>query len=90
MASDDRSEKAEAGMVPQGANLGIIRPPFVYLGAIVLGLVLHFAWPVWLVSRAMSGHSGALRCWSLSRCSSGLCARFEPMTRLFRAIVPPP
>jgi protein-S-isoprenylcysteine O-methyltransferase Ste14 len=58
MASDDRSEKAETGMVPQVANLGIIRPPFVYLGAIALGLLLHFAWPVWLVSRAVSGPLG--------------------------------
>ena len=54
MASDERSEKAETGIVPQVANLGIMRPPFVYLGAIALGLVLHFAWPVRLVSRAVS------------------------------------
>jgi protein-S-isoprenylcysteine O-methyltransferase Ste14 len=58
MTSDDRGEKAETGMVHQVANLGIIRPPFVYLGAIALGLVLHFAWPVWLVSRAVSGPLG--------------------------------
>jgi hypothetical protein len=37
MTSDDRSEKAETGMVPEVANLGIMRPPFVYLGAIALG-----------------------------------------------------
>jgi protein-S-isoprenylcysteine O-methyltransferase Ste14 len=54
MTRDDRSEKAETGMVPHVANLGMMRPPFVYLGAIALGLVLHFAWPVRLVSRAMS------------------------------------
>ena len=58
MASDDRSEKAETAMVPQVANLGIIRPPFVYLGSLALGLLLHFAWPVWLVSRAVSGPLG--------------------------------
>jgi protein-S-isoprenylcysteine O-methyltransferase Ste14 len=58
MASDDRSEKAETGMVPEVANLGIMRPPFVYLGAIALGLLLHFAWPVRLVSRAVSGPLG--------------------------------
>jgi protein-S-isoprenylcysteine O-methyltransferase Ste14 len=58
MASDDRSEKAETGPVPEVANLGIIRPPFVYLGAIALGLLLHVAWPVWLVSRAVSGPLG--------------------------------
>jgi protein-S-isoprenylcysteine O-methyltransferase Ste14 len=54
MARDDRSEKAETGMVPEVANLGIMRPPFVYLGAIALGLLLHFASPVLLVSHAVS------------------------------------
>ena len=54
MASNDRSNKAEIDMVPEVANLGIIRPPFVYLGAIALGLLLQFAWPFRLVSRAVS------------------------------------
>jgi len=54
MASNDRSNKAAIDMVPEVANLGIIRPPFVYLGAIALGLLLQFAWPVRLVSRAVS------------------------------------
>jgi protein-S-isoprenylcysteine O-methyltransferase Ste14 len=58
MASDERSERAETGMGPEVANLGIMRPPFVYLGAIALGLVLHVAWPVQLVSRAVSGPLG--------------------------------
>jgi protein-S-isoprenylcysteine O-methyltransferase Ste14 len=58
MASDDRSEKPETGMMPQVANLGLLRPPFVYLGAIALGLLLHFAWPVRLLSRAVSGPLG--------------------------------
>jgi len=31
------------------ANLGLIRPPLVYLGAIGLGLLVHVFWPVpWL------------------------------------------
>jgi protein-S-isoprenylcysteine O-methyltransferase Ste14 len=54
MANDDRSNKAETGMVSEAANLGIVRPPLVYLGAIALGLLLHFVWPVRLVSRAAS------------------------------------
>lgn len=41
-------------MVLEVANPGIMRPPFVYLGAIALGLLLHFAWPVRLVSRTIS------------------------------------
>jgi len=54
MTSDDLSDKAETRMVPEVANLGVMRPPFVYLGAIFLGLLLYFAWPVRLVSRAVS------------------------------------
>ena len=53
MAYDNRSEKAETGMVPEVANLGIMRPPLIYLGAIALGLLLHFARPVRLVPRAV-------------------------------------
>jgi protein-S-isoprenylcysteine O-methyltransferase Ste14 len=59
MGSDERSDKVETGMVPEVANLGMMRPPLVYLGAIVLGLLLHFAWPVRLVSRAVSVPLGA-------------------------------
>jgi protein-S-isoprenylcysteine O-methyltransferase Ste14 len=33
-------------MVDEVANLGIARPPVIYLLAILLGLVLHFVWPV--------------------------------------------
>ena len=40
------------------ANRGIIRPPWVYLGAIALGLLLDGAWPVGLVSGAVSGPLG--------------------------------
>ena len=33
------------------ANSGLIRPPFVYLGSIVLGLLVHLLWPArWLPS----------------------------------------
>ena len=54
MTSYDRSDKAEAGMVWEVANLGIMRPPWIYLGAIALGLLLHVARPVRLVPRAVS------------------------------------
>src|SRR5262245_11248348 len=50
----------QRGMVPEVANLGIVRPPLVYLGAIALGLLLHFAWPVRLVSRAVSVPLGGI------------------------------
>ena len=41
-------------MVSEVANLGIMRPPWVYLGAIALGLLMHVALPVRLVSRSVS------------------------------------
>jgi protein-S-isoprenylcysteine O-methyltransferase Ste14 len=36
------------------ANPGLLRPPYVYAGPIALGLVLHFAWPVRLITGAVS------------------------------------
>ncbi len=36
-------------MIDDAANKGLVRPPFVYLGAILLGLLLHFLWPAALV-----------------------------------------
>jgi len=31
---------------PPAANLGMARPPAIYVTAIVTGLVLHFVWPI--------------------------------------------
>jgi protein-S-isoprenylcysteine O-methyltransferase Ste14 len=41
------------------ANLGPVRPPLVYLGSILLGLVLHFAWPLPLVRQPVGALIGA-------------------------------
>ena len=48
---------------PLAANLGLVRPPAIYLTTIVTGLVLHFVWPIPLVpSDAVRGaDSGACR-----------------------------
>jgi protein-S-isoprenylcysteine O-methyltransferase Ste14 len=63
MASRERSDTAGRGLVPEVANVGIVRPPVVYLGAMALGVVLQFAWPVRLVPRAVSGPlGGAIVC----------------------------
>jgi protein-S-isoprenylcysteine O-methyltransferase Ste14 len=45
------SRGQQAGEV---ANLGLIRPPFVYLGSIGLGLLAHFFWPVAWLSASLS------------------------------------
>lgn len=36
-------------MAPDSANIGLARPPVIYLGSIALGVVIHFVWPVPLV-----------------------------------------
>jgi protein-S-isoprenylcysteine O-methyltransferase Ste14 len=45
---------------PEVANRGIIRPPWVYLGAVGLGLLLHGASPVGLLSDVVSGPLGGV------------------------------
>jgi protein-S-isoprenylcysteine O-methyltransferase Ste14 len=40
--------------VPEAANLGVARPPLVYLGPIALGVIVHFARPVSLLPRGVS------------------------------------
>jgi protein-S-isoprenylcysteine O-methyltransferase Ste14 len=40
--------------------LGLVRPPFVYLGSIVLGLVLHLVWPIRLVPISVGTPIGIL------------------------------
>src|SRR5882672_10702712 len=49
-----------ADSVPDVANLGLVRPPFVYLGSIALGLVLHLLWPARVVPPSVSTPVGAL------------------------------
>ena len=46
--------------MPDGANLGIVRPPLVYLGAIALGLLLHLAWPLRLAPAAVGVPLGTI------------------------------
>lgn len=44
----------------EAANRGIVRPPWVYLAAIALGLALQGAWPVGLLPRAVSASLGTV------------------------------
>ena len=50
MESNDRRVDAA---IPEAANLGILRPPFIYVGAIEIGLLVHFVWPVRIVPPAI-------------------------------------
>jgi protein-S-isoprenylcysteine O-methyltransferase Ste14 len=42
------------------ANLGLARPPLIYLIAIVLGIAIHYLWPVPLVPRAIGAPVGVI------------------------------
>ena len=46
--------------MPDVANFGLIRPPFVYAGSIALGLVFHLLWPARLVPPSVSTPVGAM------------------------------
>jgi protein-S-isoprenylcysteine O-methyltransferase Ste14 len=56
-SQDDRSLETSTADV---ANLGLVRPPLVYMGSIALGLVLHLLWPVRLVPTSVSTPLGAM------------------------------
>jgi protein-S-isoprenylcysteine O-methyltransferase Ste14 len=60
MTRDPRANPDPARPVLEAANLGVARPPLVYLGSIALGLILHFTWPISLVPRGVSPRFGAL------------------------------
>ena len=42
------------------ANLGLIRPPIVYLGSIGLGLLVHLFWPMQLLPPSLGVPLGAM------------------------------
>src|SRR5215813_7952735 len=56
----------------RAANLGLTRPPIIYLTAILVGLALHFAWPIRFVPGAarpfgalIAAFAVALLIWSI-------------------------
>ena len=59
MTSHPERRSSDSNPVPDVANLGLVRPPLVYLGAILLGLLLHFAWPLPLVRHPVGATVGA-------------------------------
>ena len=58
MASDPQPTRGGASSAADVANLGLVRPPFVYLGSILLGLLLHVTWPLPLVQHAVAAPIG--------------------------------
>ena len=60
MVGDSREDRSPGTSGPDVANLGLVRPPFVYVGSIALGLVLHLVWPARLVPLSVSTAIGAV------------------------------
>jgi len=60
VADDSRDNCSLGTSGADVANLGLVRPPFVYLGSIALGLVLHLLWPARLVPLSVSTPAGAI------------------------------
>ena len=47
-------------MAPEVANLGLVRPPLVYLVSIAIGSLLEFAWPLAFLPHALTAPLGIL------------------------------
>ena len=60
VVDDSRDNRSLGTSVPDVANLGLVRPPFVYLSSIALGLVLHLLWPTRLIPPSVSTPVGAI------------------------------
>lgn len=82
MEGDSRSSHGPGTASADAANLGLVRPPFVYLGSIALGLAVHYAWPARFVPRSAGTPFGAM----LTLVAIGL---FVTSVRTFRAVGTP-
>ncbi len=78
MVGDSQDSVSPESSAPDVANFGLIRPPFVYLGSIVLGVALHLVWPARLVPASVSRPAGVM----VTLLAVGL---FVSATRTFRA-----
>jgi protein-S-isoprenylcysteine O-methyltransferase Ste14 len=80
MAIDSDSRQGSA--TPEVANLGLARPPLIYLGSILVGLLLHVAWPLPLIRSAVATPIGVAAVFV----AAGL---FIAAVRAFRAAATP-
>ena len=60
LVRDSENEPDSARASTEVANFGLIRPPFVYLGSIGLGLLIHFFWPLQLLPVSVGVPLGAM------------------------------
>ena len=60
MVRESENEVSAGQPAAEVANFGLIRPPFVYLGSIGLGLLVHLFWPVQLLPASVSAPIGVI------------------------------
>lgn len=48
---DDERDTDNSQRIKPGPNPGLLRPPIIFLGSILLGIALNWAWPLHFVSR---------------------------------------
>jgi protein-S-isoprenylcysteine O-methyltransferase Ste14 len=82
VVGDSRGSHRPGTSLADAANLGLVRPPLVYLGSIALGLVVHYAWPAGFVPPSVSTPVGAM----VTLLAVGL---FVVAVRTFRAVGTP-
>jgi protein-S-isoprenylcysteine O-methyltransferase Ste14 len=59
MAGESRGSPRPGTSLADAANLGLVRPPAVYLGSIALGAAIHYAWPARVVPPWLATPVGA-------------------------------
>ena len=59
MSAGSADDDSHTGSPANVANLGVLRPPLIYLASIVLGLLIHWVFPVGLAPRGLGRLVGA-------------------------------
>jgi len=59
MADESRNKRQAEHPDVDVANLGIVRPPLVFLTSILLGIILHAAWPLQITRTKVGTQMGA-------------------------------
>jgi protein-S-isoprenylcysteine O-methyltransferase Ste14 len=60
VAHDSERDASPGQPAADVANFGLVRPPIVYLGSIVLGLLVHWFWPVRLLPASVGAPIGVV------------------------------
>jgi len=75
--ANNSQDGAGADATPDVANIGLVRPPLVYLASIAIGSALEFAWPFPFLSHALAAPLGLLLVMAAVALFSGSVGRFR-------------